>query len=77
MSCDITLLILSFRCYKFLGWKGLTLSIPKNVKFFMGWEGLNLSSPPKLYHIKNRIKSTMPNGITGLERVKIPTSLMV
>jgi hypothetical protein len=35
MPCDIILLILFFICYNFLGWKGLTLSIPKNAKIIL------------------------------------------
>jgi hypothetical protein len=46
----------SKKCYNCLGRKGLT--------------GLTFSSPSKFKHMKNGIKSMMPNGITGLERVK-------
>jgi hypothetical protein len=35
-----------------------------------GWKGLTLSSPKTLWHMKDRIKSMMSHGITGLERVK-------
>jgi hypothetical protein len=40
MPCDIILLILSFICYNLGGggWKGLTLSTPKNATIFFGLE---------------------------------------
>jgi hypothetical protein len=37
---------------------------------FFELERVNPFQPKKLYHMKNRIKSMMPNGITGLESVK-------
>jgi hypothetical protein len=36
------------KCYNFLDWKGLTISIPKNATIFWGWKGLTISSPQKL-----------------------------
>jgi hypothetical protein len=44
---------------------------PSYATIFLGWEGLTLSSPKILqfFWMKNRIKSMMPNGITGLESV--------
>jgi hypothetical protein len=63
------LLILSFIRYNFFGLKVLTLSIPKMLQF-LRLERVNTFKPPKTVAYKNRIKSMMPNGITGLERVK-------
>jgi hypothetical protein len=72
MPCDIILLILSFICYKFFGLERINPFHPKkNATIFLGWKGLTLSSPPKLYQMKNRIKSMMPNDITGLEMVNM------
>jgi hypothetical protein len=48
MPCDIILLILPFICYNFLGWKGLTLSNPKNATIFLGMERVNSFQPPKI-----------------------------
>jgi hypothetical protein len=36
------------KCYSFLGWKGLTLSIQENARVFLGWKGLTLSIPKML-----------------------------
>jgi hypothetical protein len=42
----------------------------KCYNIFLGWKRLTLSSHQKFQHMKNRIKPMMPNGVTGLERVK-------
>jgi amino acid permease len=55
MPFGITLLILSFICYHFLGWKGLNI---------FGLERVN-----PFQHMKERIKSMISHCITGLERV--------
>jgi hypothetical protein len=47
MPCDIILLILSFICYNFLGWKGLTLSSPPKIE---AYEEQNQKYDAKWHH---------------------------
>jgi hypothetical protein len=66
----IILLILFCICYN-LGGGGLVNPFhPKKILAFFGMERINPSQPQKFYHVKDRIKSMMSHGITGLERVK-------